>query len=279
VKHIVGFSGGIDSQAAARWVLNRHPAEDVILLNSDAGGNEHPITVEFIAQYSSEVHPVVVVQAEVQDMDGLAKVKIAEMGLQPTDLLTFDLMAHLKGWFPDRRTQFCTHHLKLLPQVRWIKANLHGQEFTRYTGVRRDESQNRKNRQPIEWDDCFGCPLHHPLVDWTKQMAFDFVRAHDEPINPLYLLGFNRVGCAPCINANKQDIRNWAKRFPEMIDKIRDWEMRVGKTFFRPAKKGGSIRWIDDVVRWAMTEHGGKQFSLDVLFEPAACDSDYGLCE
>ena len=41
MKHIVGFSGGIDSQACARWVLNRFPVEDVILLNSDAGGNEH----------------------------------------------------------------------------------------------------------------------------------------------------------------------------------------------------------------------------------------------
>ena len=37
MKHIVGFSGGIDSQAAALWVLNRFPREDVILLNSDAG--------------------------------------------------------------------------------------------------------------------------------------------------------------------------------------------------------------------------------------------------
>lgn len=42
MKHIVGFSGGIDSQACARWVLNRFPKEDVILLNSDAGANEHP---------------------------------------------------------------------------------------------------------------------------------------------------------------------------------------------------------------------------------------------
>lgn len=39
-KHIVGFSGGIDSQACARWVLNRYPKEDVILLNFDAGGND-----------------------------------------------------------------------------------------------------------------------------------------------------------------------------------------------------------------------------------------------
>lgn len=48
MKHIVGFSGGIDSQACARWVLNRFPKEDVILTNSDAGGNEHPLTTEFV---------------------------------------------------------------------------------------------------------------------------------------------------------------------------------------------------------------------------------------
>lgn len=54
MKHIVGFSGGIDSQACARWVLNRYPAGEVILLNSDAGGNEHPLTTEFIAWYSAK---------------------------------------------------------------------------------------------------------------------------------------------------------------------------------------------------------------------------------
>jgi 3'-phosphoadenosine 5'-phosphosulfate sulfotransferase (PAPS reductase)/FAD synthetase len=66
VKHIVGFSGGIDSQACARWVLNRFPKDDVILTNSDAGGNEHPLTVEFIDWYSENVHPVVRVNAIVE---------------------------------------------------------------------------------------------------------------------------------------------------------------------------------------------------------------------
>jgi hypothetical protein len=68
VKHIVGFSGGIDSQAAARWVLNRYPKEDVILLNSDAGGNEHPITSAHITWYSEHIHPVVCVSPRVADI-------------------------------------------------------------------------------------------------------------------------------------------------------------------------------------------------------------------
>jgi hypothetical protein len=44
MKHIVGFSGGIDSQACARFVLNHFPAEDVILLNTTAGHNERNST-------------------------------------------------------------------------------------------------------------------------------------------------------------------------------------------------------------------------------------------
>src|SRR4029077_4844834 len=58
MKHIVGFSGGIDSQACALWVRNRFPAQDVILLNTNAGRNESPLTEAFISHYSETVFPV-----------------------------------------------------------------------------------------------------------------------------------------------------------------------------------------------------------------------------
>jgi tRNA U34 2-thiouridine synthase MnmA/TrmU len=58
MKHIVGFSGGIDSQEAAARVINKFGAEDTILLNSDAGQNEDPLTIWFIENYSKNVHEV-----------------------------------------------------------------------------------------------------------------------------------------------------------------------------------------------------------------------------
>ena len=281
MKHVVGFSGGIDSQATARWVLNRYPAADVILLNSDAGGNEHPLTTEFIAWYSEHVHPVIDTPAQVQDMAGRAPGKIAELGLKPTDPLTFDLLAILKQRFPSRRAQFCTEHLKLRPQIRWIRENLKdpGIPFCRYSGVRRQESAKRRPTLALEWDDWFGGDLHHPLVDWTKQMCFDYVNHHGERINELYTLGFNRVGCAPCINSGKEDVRAWADRFPEMIDKIRAWEKRVGRTFFAPMVPGKRINWVDEVVEWSKTTRGGKQYGLHVMQPRGGCESEYGLCE
>ena len=147
MKRIVGFSGGADSQATALWVRQRFPVEEIILLNSDAGGNEHPMTTEFISNYSKAVFPVVMIEAQVRDLtrrqDGqlgeLSAVK--ELELNPTDLLTFDLMAKIKGRFPSTKARFCTEHLKLRPQRRWMLENKDGllaDGYERYIGVRAD---------------------------------------------------------------------------------------------------------------------------------------------
>ena len=283
VKHVVGFSGGIDSQACARWVLNHYAKDDVILINSDAGGNEHPITTEFLHWYSANIHPVVFVKPEIRDLGsrgtrpGITKDRRSEF--EDTDELTFDRLAYIKQRFPSPKAQFCTEHLKLAPANRWMKENLSGYERRRYAGVRRDESKLRSGKNFKEWDEYFGCPLYHPIVDWTKKMCFEYVEAHDGKYNELYKLGFNRVGCAPCINSSKQDIFNWSSRFPEMIDKVREWEKRVGRTFFAPMVPGLEINWIDQVVDWSKTMRGGKQYSLHVLEERPACESQYGLCE
>lgn len=281
LKHVVGFSGGIDSQACARWVLNRYPPEDVILLNSDVGGHEHPITTQFIADYSRDVHPVEVITPIVADMRGRKKGRIEELGLKPNDPLTFEQLGLIVGMWPSSKFQFCTEFLKLAPSHRWIEENIRGKgyKWVRYAGVRREESRRRQSKKAIEWDDYFGCELHHPIMDWTKQMCFDYVKYHGEQVNELYTLGFNRVGCAPCINSNKQDIRAWARRFPEMIDKVRNWEKSVGIPFFKPKWKDGKKMFIDDIVEWSMTKHGGREFDLEVLKEPPSCESQYGICE
>jgi 3'-phosphoadenosine 5'-phosphosulfate sulfotransferase (PAPS reductase)/FAD synthetase len=284
MKHVVGFSGGIDSQACARWVLNRFPPGDVILCNSNAGQWEDPLTMAFVEEYSATVHPITHCNAKFKDLwetPGYAE----KHGLNSEDALTFEEMCRIKGRPPSRKAQFCTMNLKLKPQRRWLRETFgpggayEDQEFTRYTGVRRDESNGRAGTPVEQWDEWFDCPLVSPIVDWTKQMCFDYVKAHGEPINPLYSLGFNRVGCAPCINSNKADILNWHARRPEMIDKVRDLEARTGRTFFRPLDRDGVPNKIDEVLRWASTSHGGNQLRLEVVLERSGCESKYGLCE
>ena len=282
--HVVGFSGGIDSQAAALWVRNRYPKEDVILTNSDAGGWEDPLTKLFIWEYSQNIFPVTFTNAKVKDMwetPGFAETR----GYDGEAALTFELMCQIKGRAPSRKAQFCTEKLKLVPQRRWVRETFgpggerEGQAFTRYTGVRRDESNTRKD-SPIEsWDDWFDCPLIYPIADWTKQMCFDYVQAHGEPVNELYKLGFNRVGCAPCINNSKADILNWVIRRPEMIDKVRAFEEATGRTFFFPVRRDSIPNKIDEVVEWAKTTRGGRETMFPIMQEREGSESKYGLCE
>lgn len=283
-KHIVGFSGGIDSQACARWVLNRFPPEDVILTNSDAGGWEDPLTTEFVSWYSAHVHPVTITNAIVGDMwetPGFAETK----GLCSTDPLTFEEMCRINGMSPSPKAQFCTSNLKLQPQRRWLRETFRvggqfdGWDYRRYVGVRRDESAGRQDTAVESWDEWFDCPLIAPICDWTKQMCFDYVKAAGEQINPLYALGFNRVGCAPCINSGKDDILNWNARRPEMIDKVRSMEDRLGKTFFHSVRSDGVPNKIDAVVQWAGTSRGGVDRLLPMMLERDGCESKYGLCE
>ncbi len=149
-------------------------------------------------------------------------------------------------------------------------------------GVRADESEQRKELPEVQWDDLFDCQLFRPVLKWTKQQCFDYVREAGEQVNQLYTMGFNRVGCAPCVNSGKDDIREWAARFPGMIDKVREWEKFVKRTFFPPCGPGLEINWVDDVVQWSKTGHGGRQPLLAFAENDAAdgkCISKYGLCE
>lgn len=286
-KHVVGFSGGIDSQACALWVRQRFPAEDVILLNSQAGRNEHPTTVEFVRWYSENVFPVTEVVPLVRDLGNRGTkpggTKDRREEFSDDDELTFQRLAQILGKFPSSKAQFCTLYLKVAPQKRWMDENLvaQGIDFERYTGVRRAESVKRRDTPEREWDEYFDCYLNCPLAEWTKAECFKFVQEAGEEINPLYREGFGRVGCAPCINSGKDDIRLWAARHPEMIDKVREWERMNGRTFFGPIRPG-QINFVDEVVRWAKTSRGGVQFNLPMVEAEASegtCSSKYGLCE
>lgn len=276
--YIGGFSGGIDSQAGARFMLNRYGPERVVLVNTEAGRNEHPITSAHVKWYSENVHLVNVITPKIGD--SRTPEWCEKHGYDPNQELTFPMLAKIKGRWPSSQAQFCTEWLKLAPIRRWTLEVYPDGDYERFTGKRRDESERRSTTPFTEWDTYFDCPVTHPIFDWTKQMAFDYVKAHEEQINPLYSLGFGRVGCAPCINSGKDDVLNWTQRFPEMIGKIRGWEEQVGRTFFAPCVPGMAINWIDDVVEWAKTDHGGRQQNIfRVLNEPASCSSRYGLCE
>lgn len=87
------------------------------------------------------------------------------------------------------------------------------------TGLRRDQAVTRGDTQMVEWDEGNGLAKVNPLVDWTNEQTWDYVRAHDVPYNVLHDRGYPSIGCAPCTRAIKpgEDIRagRWWWENPE----------------------------------------------------------------
>ncbi len=68
-------------------------------------------------------------------------------------------------------------------------------------GLRREQSVTRHNMQRIEWDEANGIIKLNPLIDWTEDEVWRFIKAHGIPYNPLHDKGYPSIGCQPCTRA------------------------------------------------------------------------------
>jgi phosphoadenosine phosphosulfate reductase len=68
-------------------------------------------------------------------------------------------------------------------------------------GLRREQSVTRQNMQRIEWDETNGIIKLNPLIDWTEEEVWKFIKDHGIPYNPLHDKGFPSIGCQPCTRA------------------------------------------------------------------------------
>jgi len=215
--------------------------------------------------------------------------------MQPTGIPFLDLCLW-KTRFPSRLAQFCTQDLKRYPLDNYMLEMISkGYQVESWRGIRRDESVARKGAKRTEMA-AEGWTIQHPIVDWSARQVVDYVtKEKGLVLNPLYKLGMGRVGCMPCINCNKNELSEIARRFPEHIEKIREWEGLIGdaakrgfSTFFHgsvgESKKQDhqhiyKLFNIDSMVEWSMTAHGGRHYDLLKAGEPPQCSSVYGLCE
>lgn len=68
-------------------------------------------------------------------------------------------------------------------------------------GLRSEQSVTRQNMQRIEWDEANGLIKLNPLIDWTEEEVWSFIKANGVPYNPLHDKGFPSIGCQPCTRA------------------------------------------------------------------------------
>jgi phosphoadenosine phosphosulfate reductase len=69
------------------------------------------------------------------------------------------------------------------------------------TGVRREQSATRAQAKPVEWDTDYGLHKVSPLLDWTEEQIWQYIRARKLPYNLLHDRQFPSIGCQPCTRA------------------------------------------------------------------------------
>ncbi len=288
-----GISGGKDSQATALWLIHESGVQrESIRFTFCNTHNEHRFTYEHVEMLSR---------------------RFVEWGCAPIVWLEpergFYDLARKNKRFPSRKARFCTQFLKVIPSREDVTALIQaGHEVIVHSGVRAGESHDRAKLKAFEkFDDMFGCSVNRPLLKWSLDQVLAISAKYGVPINPLYSFGFNRVGCFPCINSNKGEIRLISITFPERIEMIRRAEQeRFGpggrfQSFFDvkaiPQKwkktetyinrKGRTYKapTVDEVVAWSHTGKGAKERSMalwDDLYDDdktLVCPSGAGMCE
>ena len=337
--NIVSVSGGKDSTATLLLAIERL-VDNLQAVFADTG-NEHPLTYEYIdyleqtlgiairrvkadfteqitkkrmymlANWGADIYERRVADGMSHDQaaeESYRKLITATAVMKPSGNPYMD-MCLWKTRFPSRKGQFCTSELKTKPineQVLMPAVD----EFDRivsWQGIRHDESIGRANalmdETVFEDEDGRGGGLfiHRPIIHWSANDVFEFHKKMGVKWNPLYEQGMGRVGCMPCINCTKMELREIANRFPEEIDRIHDWERTlsdVSKNDFSTFFHTGGIDYtasdahytthgVHASVKWARTPKGGKQNPDQIPLlpiedesdEPVACYSIYGLCE
>lgn len=87
------------------------------------------------------------------------------------------------------------------------------------TGLRAEQSVTRTEMQLLEWDEGNDIIKLNPLVLWTHEEVWTYIKENDVPYNELHDKGYPSIGCAPCTRAVKEgdDIRSgrWWWENPE----------------------------------------------------------------
>ncbi len=87
------------------------------------------------------------------------------------------------------------------------------------TGLRASQSVTREEMQLVEYDEINKVIKLNPLLKWSEEDIWKFIKEHKIPYNKLHDQNYPSIGCAPCTRAIKEgeDIRSgrWWWENPE----------------------------------------------------------------
>lgn len=127
--------------------------------------------------------------------------------------------------FPTRHMRFCCQELKesigsnsyIITGIRWAESlrrkktrNLHEQANLQFMTNSDNEMERRLTEHCLRKRKY----ILNPIIEWTDDEVWEYIRERNLPYNPLYDQGYKRVGCIGCcMRSNKAELEalpRWA---------------------------------------------------------------------
>jgi 3'-phosphoadenosine 5'-phosphosulfate sulfotransferase (PAPS reductase)/FAD synthetase len=289
---VLSLSGGKDSTAAGLFL--REQGIDHVRVFNDTGW-EHQALYDHLDYLEEQLGPIIRISGLIDVPEGWKEeVTAIEAKLgRPSAMVRWVIK---KAIFPSRVVRFCTQELKVKPFLKWAREQ--DDDILNVVGIRAEESAARAGLAEREaMPGAEDIEVWRPLIRWTLADVVDIHARHNVLPCRLYLEGATRVGCWPCIMANKAELAMLGKD-DARVDVIRDLEALVGKvllrrkhdytdknlpSFFQSRAPDENKKYpcvpIDNVLEWARTAYGGRQFELFASNPADAGCMRWGMCD
>jgi len=156
----------------------------------------------------------------------------------------FDLVYDMG--FPTRALRWCCKVYKFSPFEEYARRT----GIRAYiTGLRKEENSKRKSYKMDDKNHFFTSNQINPILNWSEDEIYSYIHKYNLPINPLYKLGFKRVGCWPCPFKSREEWKLIEKNFPEKYDLLQKTLQHILKDC-----EGIGIRDLSDFItnfKWA----------------------------
>jgi len=143
--------------------------------------------------------------------------------------------------FPSRTMRWCCKVYKFAPLAIFAREN---KVKSYITGLRSEENIRRKQYSKNDENHLIDSKQINPILDWSSKDIWDYIKQNSLPVNPLYNLGFKRVGCWPCPFKSKVDWSLIKKFFPDKSNLLN----KTLKSIFKNCE-GVGIKNLDDFIK------------------------------
>lgn len=192
----VAFSGGKDSLAVLHLALEVDPNIHVIYNNTTV---EFPETLQYVKQLQDEW----------------------QLSIHVTKCtMPFFEMVKQKGWAL-HENRWCCKPYKDEPAFQYILSQGFKAEIT---GTTRTESIYRRSLSPIKIPKREPFMVRvNPIYDWNEWEVWRYIRENNLHYNPLYDMGYRRIGCWCCPINGWTHYRRLRKTHPRLYGFLKDF--------------------------------------------------------